>query len=205
MQRAVLFTMVALVALSGCHARFKKYAPTLGAVRPQVVQTGGVSVQLPDTNSALVDVVNGVRGIDAAQKLSRQVNVEKVNLRFTDGLHETLQDGPPFGLTDKPDAPTLQVDVTNYGLYIPTLGGQGEFVYDLDVHIYLPDGYRVYHTGLRCSSPITGADAISQVLGTRDNLGNVLDMRKKEIQGAFEGAGYDCGEALTLLMRKHAS
>ena len=36
-------------------------------------------------------------------------------------------------------------------------------------------------------------------------LGNVLDMRKKEIQGAFDGAGAQCGTDLVTKMRRNAS
>lgn len=190
---------------TGCHAKFKKYAPTLGAVRPEVIDVGAPTVQLGDSGNAIVDVVNGVRGVDVAKKIARQVDIEQVDAAFLEGLDESLRNGPPFTLTDKKNAPVLQVEVLNYGLYVPEMGAQGVFTYDLRVRIYTDDGERVYSTSLSCNTPVTGANAISEVLGTRDNVGNVLDMKKKEIQGAFDSAGEQCGEALTLLMRKHAS
>lgn len=199
-----LMLLAALSSAGGCHARFQKYAPTLGAVRTQVLVPGSPTVSIGGTGNAVLDVANGLRSSEVAEKLRRQVEIEQVNAAFTRGLEETLGEGPPFGLTDKKKAPTLQVEVVNYGLYVPEMGAQGELVYDLDVHIYLPDGKRVYATSLRCETPVTGADAISEVLGTRDNIGNVLDLRKREIQAAFDAAGDECGDALVTLMRRHA-
>lgn len=198
--------VVALAVLGGCHAKFKKAAPTLGAVRPQVVSVAtGPSIELGGSGSALVDVVNGIRSVDVAEKLARQVRLEQVNDAFQAGLADTLGDGPPFGLTGDAGAPALQVEVVNYGLSIPQMGGAGTFVYQLRVRIYRPDGERVYSSSLSCGAGVGGADAISQVLGTRDNLGNVLEMRKKEVQAAFDAAGEQCGRELVTLMRKHAS
>lgn len=195
----------AALLLAGCHAKFKKHAPELGAVNPQVIAIAqGPSVVVGSSGNAVVDVVSGIRSIDVANKLARQVDVEKVNAAFLAGLTETLGGGPPFGLTDKQKAPVLQVEVTNYGLTIPQMGGVGFFTYDLRVRIYDEDGERVYSTSTSCNVPVDGANAISQVLGMRDNLGNVLDMKKKEIQGAFDAAGDQCGRELVALMRKHA-
>ena len=192
-------------ALGGCHAKFREAAPTLGAVRPQVVSlAAGPSIQVGSSGSAVIDVVNGVRSIDVAEKLARQVRLEQVNDAFRQGLADTLGGGPPFGLTSDEGAPTLQVEVVNYGLSIPQMGAAGAFVYQLRVRIYRPDGERVYSSSLSCGTGVGGADAISQVLGTRDNLGNVLEMRKKEVQAAFDAAGEQCGRDLALLLRKHA-
>jgi hypothetical protein len=196
--------VLAAVAASGCHAKFKKYAPTLGAVNPQVVVAGDPTVQIGSSGSVVLDVVNGVRAVDVAEKIGRQVEIDQVNAAFSAGLDETLGSGPPFGTTDKKKAPKLQIEVTNYGLYVPEMGAQGELVYDLRVRIYTPDGERVYSTSLRCETPVDGADAISEVLGTRDNVGNVLDLRKREIQAAFDAAGDECGRELVTLMRRHA-
>ena len=205
MRKMWLVACSLLVLSTGCHAKFKKYAPTLGAVRPEVIDVGGATVQLGDSGNVIVDVVNGVRGVDVAKKLARQVDIEQVDAAFLDGLDETLRHGPPFTLTDKKNAPVLQVEVLNYGLFVPEIGAQGQLVYDLRVRIYAKDGERVYSTSLSCATPVTGASAISEVLGTCDNVGNVLDMKKREIQGAFDSAGEECGQALTTLMRKHAS
>lgn len=197
--------MITSTLLGGCHAKFKKHAPELGAVRPQVVPiAAGPSVVVGSSGNAVVDVVSGVRAIDVAEKLSRQVDVNKVNEAFQAGLAETLGKGPPFGLTDKPKAPVLQVEVVNYGLTIPQMGGAGFFTYDLRVRIYDVDGERVYSTSTSCQVPVDGANAISEVLGMRDNLGNVMEMRKKEIQAAFDAAGDQCGRELVALMRRHA-
>ena len=197
--------VVALLGAAGCHAKFKKAAPTLGAVRPQVVSVAaGPSIAIGSTGSGVIDAVNGLRSIDVAEKLSRQVRLEQVNDAFQAGLAETLADGPPFGLTNDKKAPTLQVEVENYGLSIPQMGAEAAFVYDLRVRIYRPDGERVYSASLSCGTGVGGANEVSQIFDARDNLGNVLDMRKKELQAAFDAAGRQCGQDLVTLMRKHA-
>lgn len=196
----------AALLTGGCHAKFKKVASSLDAVHPQVISVATApSITLGGTGNAVLDVVNGVRALDVAQKLSRQVALDQVNDAFQAGVAETLGAGPPFALTEDDEAPTLQVEVTNYGLIIPTMGGPGTFGYDLRVRIYQPDGERVYRTSLSCQVPIGGANAISQVLGTRDNLGNVLEMRRKEVQGAFDDAADQCGRQLVTQIRRHAS
>ncbi len=201
--RAVILAITAL-AVSACHAKFKRFAPTLGAVRPQVVLAGGPSVQIGPSGNVLLDVANGIRAVEVAEKLARQVEIDQVNAVFSTGLGATLGDGPPFGITSREAAPTLQIEVTNYGLFVPEIGAQGELVYDLRVRLYLPDGERVYSTSLRCETPVEGADALSEVLGTRDNLGNVLDLRKRKMQAAFDAAGEECGQEIVTQMRRHA-
>ncbi len=199
-----LILLVALVTTPGCHAKFKKFAPALGAVQQHLIVVGDPTVEIGTSGNAIVDVANGVRSGSVADKIARQVEMEQVNTAFSDGLGDTLGDGPPFGLTDRKRAPTLQIEVTNYGLYVPEVGAQGELVYDLRVRIYLPEGERVYSTSLRCETPVQGADALSEALGTRDNIGNVMDLRKREVQAAFDAAGNECGRELVTMMRRHA-
>jgi hypothetical protein len=80
--RFAMVGLVALVVASGCHAKFKKYAPTLGAVRPQVVSLAAPTVEIGTSGNVIVDAVNGVRAVDVAEKISRQVDLERARRPF---------------------------------------------------------------------------------------------------------------------------
>ena len=54
---------------------------------------------LGSSGSAILDVVNGIRSVDVAEKLARGVRLEQVNDAFQASLSDTLGDGPPVGLT----------------------------------------------------------------------------------------------------------
>lgn len=207
MKRAVL-GLVLLTLASGCHGRFKRAAPALGDVRAQVLSEQRPSVRLgsaPGEVGMVVDLVNGVKTVDVERKLQRSVDVDTMNAAFLEGLHDGLEGGPPFGLTDEKRAPVLQVEVMNYGLEVPSLGAQGVFTYDLRVRLYDRDGRRVYKTRLSCDTPAGDPKAVSQALGTVNNAKTVDQMGRRAIQHAFDEAAWLCGSELTAKLRKHAS
>lgn len=198
---------VALVLLGGCHARFRQAAPHLGAVRTQIVSTSSPSVVFGvggEDFLFLDEMLEADQTGRVSQRLDRSVDVTAMNTAFEEQLAQTLEDGPPFGLTEKKRAPLLQVEVEDYGMIVPELGQQGLFFYDLAVRIYDRDGKRVYKTGLTCTTPAGDPMAISVALGTVDNARQVEDMRKREIQAAFGAAARDCANELVMRMRKHA-
>lgn len=208
--RPVVF-LVTLALLGGCHARFKKHVDQIDLVRPQILVSGGPMVEMggADTESDVVDavvgVVQGVRGIQAAERIAGAVKIDKVNRGFVRGLTKALGDGPPFGTTPEQGGPLLQVEVLGYGLVVPVMGMPGYFTYDTRVEIYLKNGDKVYKTRHTCSVPFGDAMPISVATGTVDNVKQLEQMSDAEIQDVFEEASRACGEDLVVKMRDHAS
>lgn len=209
-------SLVALLLFSaGCHAKFKKHAAGLGAVRPQVVHLTGPTVVLGGLDAEdgapgepLVEAVTGIaqqiRGEMLADRLARAVDTEVVDTSLVVALDETLGSGPPFALTDDPSAPLLQLELTNYGLYVPTMGAQGRFEYQIRARIFLPDGTRVYTTHQSCSVPAGQPSPLARATNTVDNFRQIRRMSDAQITQAFAVAAETCGAALTARIRRHA-
>jgi hypothetical protein len=196
--------------MPGCHARFKKYVDQIDEVRPQVITQAGPSVSLggaggDDLASAVVNVVQGVRAMKAADRLASAVRIDGVNSAFAAGVVEALGSGPPFGTSPDQDASLLQVEVVNYGLEAPVMGMAGTFNYDLRVSIYLPGGKKVYSAHHSCNVAFGDASAFSRAFGTVDNVRQLNEMSDDQIQEAFEWGARACGPQLVARMRKHAS
>ena len=211
-----LLALLALLTATACHARFKKYAPTLGEVRTQVMLTGGPYVHLGhvagDGQGGLVDlaavainVTQTVKEIDQTERIARAVRVEGVNAAMEGSLARTLGQGPPFAWTDRPDAGGfLQIEVLSYGLEVPALGAPGLFTWHLRTRIYKQDGRRVYTARTDCSANAGDPSVASIVFGTVNNVKQLREMSDEEIQYAFEGVGAWCGQEVVRRMRKHA-
>ena len=203
--------VLALLALcAGCHARFKHHVADIGEVRPQVLVQGGPEVVLGSSGvdglgGLAVDVVQGVRGAQAADRIAEAVEIKKVDKAFARGFGSALGAGPPFGASEDPAASLLQVEVLGYGLYAPVMGQPGSFLYQTRVSIYLPDGKKVYKVNHSCTVPFGDAMPVSVATGTVDNVKQLGQMSDAEIQQVFEGAARGCGEELVIRMRKHAS
>lgn len=208
--------LVALVCLgTGCHAKFKKHVASLGAVRPQVVHLSGPTVSLATVQTedatpgvevaeAVLGVAQTIRGEMLADRLARAVDTEVVDTSLVVALDETLGDGPPFALTDDPTAPLLQIELMDYGLFVPHLGAQGQFEYHIRARIYLPHGERVYTTYQTCAVPAGQPSPLARATATVDNFRQIRRMTDAEITQAFAVAAEICGAALTQRIRRHA-
>ena len=210
------------LVLGGCHAKFKKEAPTLGAVRTQIVTTGGPYVELGKMDNPTegqggavealgaiaalaVNINQEVQGAKLNERISAAVNPEAVNRAFNDGVAQTLQGGPPFAYTDDPNAPaTLQIEVLSYGLNVPYIGAPGAFTYDLRVRIYKRDGDRVYKARHSCAVAAGNPGVTEQVLGVVNNIREIEEMTDAQIAEAFNTMAAYCGQQFVVKMRRHA-
>jgi hypothetical protein len=199
-----------LLLLSACHPIFKREAPTLGAVRPQVVVTGGPEVSLGQMQgngivSTVVNVVQAANSINLAERVSKAVNIDQVNQAFVNSLVKTLGSGPPFGTTRDPKAPLLQLEVLSYGLEVPNIGAPGVFTYNLRARIYKPDGKRVYVAYFDCAIGAGDPSVPEVVFGVVNNIRTIKDMSDAELNQSFLTIADYCGQQVVLKMRKHAS
>lgn len=212
--RTVLVLAAGLL-LAGCHCKFKKHAPTLGAVGIQVVNTGGPEVHLgrmaPSDDqvgaliSATVNTVQAVREVGQVERIAQAVDITAVNNAFERGLADALGSGPPFAYTDRSPAPALlQLEVMSYGLTVPYLGAPGEFTYEIRARIYRRDGERVYRHRMTCSIGAGDPDATARVLGVVNNVREIDRMTDADIQEAFMVTARWCGSRWVTRLRKHA-
>ncbi|MEQ1564628.1 MAG: hypothetical protein ABMA64_03235 [Myxococcota bacterium] len=205
-----LALLVAVMSLAGCHSRFKKYVNQIDAVKPRVVVTTGPSVTLggatgDDLVSGVVNVVQGIRSIEAANRLAEAVDIQGVNKGLGRGFRKALGDGPPFTASNDDSAATMSIEVEDYGLESGAIGMQGVFNYNLHIEIFLPEGKKVYNSRLRCAVGFGDASALSQVLGTVDNVKQLNQMTDAQIQETFENAASMCAEELVMMIRRHGS
>ena len=118
--RTLVLALTMMTVATGCHARFKKHAPTLGEVHPEVhmvtvpnVQLGGVAGG--DLVGDVVNVVQYTRSIELSRKIAERVDTQATNAQFMQGLVDFLGEGPPFGTTPEKGGHTLQIEVVDMG------------------------------------------------------------------------------------------
>ena len=210
MKRLVGCAFTALVVFSGgCHAKFKREVGSLGAVRAQTIVTGQPDVELgkiydDSLAAAVFNVVQEVRSASPAMRIASAVKIEQVNDAMKGGFAEVLGDGPPFAYTEDKSAPTLQMEVLSWGLYVPYIGAPGEFTYDLRVQLYKPDGDRIYKTRIHCTTTAGAPPTESLIFGTVNNVKQLEQMSDAQIQDAFDAVARWCGGQLVSKMRRHA-
>lgn len=201
---------LALSVLAGCHARFKKYAHTVGTAKVQVINTGGPTVQLgkvytdkPDLLVAVVNTVQAVKGIQLTDRVAKAVQVGSVNDALATGVAENLGSGPPFGV-DPGAGALLQLEMLTYGLYVPYLGAPGQFSFDVKVRVYTTAGKRIYKNRVTCSTAVGDPQALAVVLGTVNNVKQLNEMSDADVNGAFVDVARWCGTQIVTKLRKHA-
>lgn len=211
-----LVLLAATTLTTGCHAKFKKHAHTIGQVRVQVLTTTAPTVDLgvlvvPDTGDEqadrIGDIVEGVvnasqaiKGAQVARQLERKVDPSGINRVLASVVQDAMGASPPFAVTNDPNAPLLQIEVDDYGMRVDQVGMPGVFHYGVRVQIYKPNGMRVYNNRLSCETVVgTG--------GTQVLVNNVAQLRRmsaNEVQLAFEDTAWFCGQELTRQVRQHA-
>jgi hypothetical protein len=210
--------LVLFLALLGCHAKFKKHAPTLGQVRVQIVNAGGPYVTLGKVYAGehappvaqlaalAVNVAQTVNEIEVARDFAQRVDPRPLSDTMTQGLLETIQNGPPFALTTDPQVKnTLQIEVLRYGLYVPYLGAPGQFTFDVEARLYRGDnGDRVYSTALSCDTAAGEPSTAAVVLGAVNNVRELDKMSDEQLQATFNDMAYYCGTYFATRMRRHA-
>lgn len=206
--------LLAALPLVGCHAKFKKYASTLGTARSQVVDPGIPFVQLgyapiggstgADLVGAVVNTVQVVRSIEQTDRIAKAVNPDAVTHALVDSIRDTLGSGPPFAYTDDPTAPLMQISVDSYGLFVPYIGAPGVFTYDLSIDIYTREGKHIYNNHVECVADAASDQPIEEVLSIIDNVAKLDAMSNAEINDAFVGIGAWCGKQVVVEMRRHA-
>ncbi len=211
MRRPALLVSLALPA---CHAKLKRAAPGIDAVRVQVVTKGGPEAQLGRVpgwtgndlvNAAIVvtNVSQAVKSVDQERRIGQAVDVEDVNTELYYGIEETLR-GAPFDLTQDEEAALLQLELLEYGLFVPYLGAPGRFEYTMRARLYAPDGDRVYRKRMSCDTGVGTPAASAQVLGLVNNVKQVERLTDAEINDAFAAVARYCGQQLVVKLRQHA-
>lgn len=214
MKSRVSLGLLALVLLAGCHAKFKKYAPTLGQVSVQTVTTGMPYVNLGkasggDTTAenvaaTVVNVVQAAKEVDQTRRLAQAVRIQDVNAALEAGFAETLGGGPPFALVSHEAPARVQLEVLDYGLNVPFIGAPGEFTYTVRVRIYTAGGERVYSSRSTCSTAAGAPTGLASALGVVNNVRQLKDLTDEQINEAFTGTAHWCGSLIVTRMRKHA-
>lgn len=206
--------LLAALVLPACHAKFKNAAPGIDAVRVQVVTKGGPEAQLGMVpawtdndlvNAAIVatNVTQAVKSVDQERRIGAAVDVEDINTEFYYGIEETLT-GAPFDLTEDERAALLQLELLEYGLFVPYLGAPGRFEYTFRARLYTPDGDRVYRKRMSCDTGVGDPAASARVLGFVNNVKQVERMTDDEINDAFAAVARYCGQQFVVKMRKNA-
>lgn len=202
--------LATLLAITGCHAKFKKYASTLGTVKVQVINTGGPYVELgkvhdPDAGlvGAAINVVQTVKGMDLAPRIAAAVQVPQVNDALVGGLVTTIGSGPPFGVAPE-SASLLQIEMESYGLYVPYLGAPGQFTYTALATVYKQDGERIYRNRLTCTAGVGDPDVAAVVFSVVNNVAQIDQMTDEQINQVFVETARYCGQLFVTQMRKHA-
>ena len=213
---------LALLTLTGCHARYKKMAPRIGGVRPAVSVQGAPSLRLgqaavPEAGSGslaedVVDVAVAVGTLAQAPKangvLRRAVSPEAV----AQALEASLLDSPLASAlphTIGPDGKhVMQVTVTDYGVDVSS--GVPTFFTSVSVRIDRKrDGERVYRASTTCSEPLTDMHTVPlatvQKFQSLQGLGEVAALEPEELAAVAMVGVERCGQQVVERMIRHAN
>lgn len=206
--RNTLVLLLGAALMAGCHGRFKRAAPNLGAVSVDMVAARGPSVALPMVGgdspvSAAVNITQMVRQGNIAAHIAEKVDPEQVNQAFADGFAQALDDGPPFAFA--PDAKNvLQFELVDWGMEIYGPFSPGVFNYDLRVRGYRGDGKLFYKTRVRCATD-AGTQGWSEMTPFGDNNPNrIKNLPAEDVQRIFDATAADCARQALLIVRQHA-
>lgn len=216
----------ATLALSACHAKFKREVQHIDAVQLQILTQAGPSAQLghaafvpnpaprSDEEAAAnvvgavatgaFNVVQAVKETELRKRLAA-VNVEATNAAMLDGVSQALGSGPPFHVARAGEAEDLlQLEVVKWGLSVPAVGAQGTFTYEVRARLYKGDGDRVYSSRMRCDVAAGDPNVASQALQLVNNAKQVKEMSDEELQAAFDTMAHYCGGVFVARLRRHA-
>lgn len=204
--------LAASLALTGCHAKFKKHAAEVGQARVQVVVTGGPEVMLGRADmeatgivGAVVNIAQAVNEVELANRIGGAVDVSAVAVSLESGVAEVLGGGPPFAYSNDQGAPgLLELELLSYGLYAPYLGAPGSFTFDARARVYLADGDRIYSKRMTCTAGVGDPDLAAVALGFVNNTREIQQMSDAEINDVFQAVAQSCGQRFVVTMRKHA-
>lgn len=205
--RTVLLLAIPLVV--GCHARFKKHAPELGAMRAEVITVSGPNVNLGraggDSILALAyDISQSLREGGIAMSIAQKVDPESVNAAFLDGFSAALADGPPVAY-DPSSGHVLQFELVDWGLETYGWGSPGVFNYDLVVHGFRDDNKKIYRARFNCRTNAGAAGWVEQspFVGA-NHPEKIRNLPDAEVQAIFNATAADCGRQVVRKMRYHA-
>lgn len=203
----------ALLFGTGCHAKFKKAAPTIDSVDVQVLINAGPQVYLGrmDSGDSLVanlvdlavNVNQMVNEVQVADRIARAVDLHATNQALEQGFARTLGDGPPFPYVQDQAEARVQMEVVSYGMTAPFLGAQASFDYDIRVRIY-QGTERVYSARTHCDTAAGAPTELSRALALVNNVQQFDMLTDPEIQQAFDDVAVWCGQEIIRKMRKHA-
>lgn len=201
--------LASILLTTGCHARFKRAAPSIDAVRADVYVSSLPTVTLPgvggdDAVAAVVNITQSVRAGNIARHLRDKVDPDRVNAAFARGFAQALGTGPPFA-HDGNAQHVLEYELVDWGLEIVSPVSPGVFTYSLRVRGVYPDGRRFYKSGVTCVTD-AGMAGWSEMTPFGDNNPNrIKNLPAQEIQRIFDETAADCAFQAVALLRKHAS
>lgn len=220
-----LSLILVTVFLVGCHARFKRYAPTLGDVSVQTLVVAGPSVDLghvapppppqgqppnviAEAAAAAANIASDIEAARIAGRLARVVEPPALARELEGTVGNVLGGGPPFAYVpgQGPAGGKLEIQITNYGLFVE--GSQPVFRIDLGARIYRAgDGKRVYSHAMSCSSAQGGGawGPWGQLAGIAAAVALIESMNDNELRGAVLQAAQTCAGNFVSAMRRHAS
>ena len=206
------------ILIGGCHARFKKLAPTIDAVHTQILVTTGPNVELghiamgssdPEANALLgvvnaaVNIAQEVQEVDLTTRIAGAVHPADIASSLDQGLAETLGSGPPFAYDGEAGA-LLQLEIIDYGMYVPSLGAPGTFTFTARARVYTADGKKAYRNVESCSTGVGDPEAGAVVLGVVNNVKQLKEMSDEQINETFAAVARYCGSKFVTKIRKHA-
>jgi hypothetical protein len=209
-----LTLLMVLALVGGCHSRFKKHAPTVGAVRVEAITMRGPNVNLgrsPVSGGGLIgaaaaayDITQMVREGNIASHIAGKVDSAQVNAAFVQGFREGLGDGPPFGTTEG-EGGLLQFELVDWGLEMYGFASPGVYNYEVIVRGFRPDGKKMYRTSFQCfaDAGTAGWAERNPFIGQNDPNA-IKNIPAEQIQGIFDATAYDCGKQFVAVVRRHA-
>lgn len=199
-----------LLSITGCHARYKRLAPSIDAVRTEVAVNNGPTVTLPyvqgvsqdDPIAAVVNITQAVRSVNTAAHLGRKVDPDQVNDVFQQQFAMELA-ATPFR-HDPGAGDVLRFELVDWGLEVPTVNSPGVFNYRLRVRGYRADGSKFYRGSVNCVMDAGTSGWIEMTPFGDNNPNRIKNLTAAEVQEIFDATAADCAGWTVDQLRRQA-
>ena len=192
--------VLALIGLTGCHARYRKMAEHIGSVQPMIIDPGD-----PVVDVRRMGIMAKASRVEA--RLQRAIAPEQVAA----ALEASILDAParfrlPHRISSR-GRHRMRVEVLDYGIGMTARGPVAQTTIQVQIE-RKRDGARIYRASTTCAEPLGSVAGIPlpglEQVRTLQALSVVHDMRRRQLRAAMLVGVERCGERVVDRMVRHA-
>lgn len=210
---------------AGCHAPFKAALPGIDSVVTEATAREKPFVSLGYGNSPfmrwdlgvpysavtpvtdplgvmplvdlVIEIVEGAHETRLRPLIGDAVAVDDLAPALHASLVEHLDEGAPFTHGDGDRAGRLELEIMRYGMYVPYVGGPGEFQVAVRTKVFDTEGARVYRGRAVCG--------VHDAALVKNSAKVLKTLEPDRVHAGVVAAARACGETVVAKLLRHGS